>query len=163
MCIHYHFDGFSSLLADLVSGKKQFGFLWLEVSPVERAYGRWGWFSGIVFPPFVKLCTVQGALSPRMSWQILHLKQSWCISKPLSEWGRVLWQLLSALRFSRADRRGAAEWASTGLVLINDANTAPGAMSEQTGVMSALATDGRAPFPVLHWLLQHLELLNKEQ
>lgn len=57
--------------------------------------------------------------------KILCLKQSWCISKPLSEWGQALWQLLFAVRFSRADSRGAAEWASTGPVLINDANTAP--------------------------------------
>ncbi|KAI1242062.1 Protocadherin Fat 3 [Lamprotornis superbus] len=66
------------------------------------------------------------------------------------------------VRFSRADSRGAAEWASAGLVLINDGSTAPGAMPEQTGVMSALATDGRAPFPVLHGLLQRSELTQEK-
>lgn len=93
----------------------------------------------------------------------LRLKQSCCISRALSERGRALWQLLFAARFSSADSRGAAEWASAGLVLINDANTDRGAMPEQTGLMSALATDGRAPFPVLHGLLQRSELVNEEQ
>lgn len=34
---------------------------------------------------------------------------------------------------------------------------------EQTGVMSALATDGKAPSPVLHGLLERSEPVNKEQ
>lgn len=37
------------------------------------------------------------------------------------------------------------------------------AMLEQTGVMSALATDGKAPSPVLHGPLERWELVNAEQ
>lgn len=138
--------------------------VWFSVAwSLESAYGGWGWFSGIVFPPFVKLCTVQGALSPRMSWQTLRLKRPWCIPKPLSGWGQALWQVLFAVRFSRADSEALLNGPARGWCWWMMQTQAWGAMPKQTGVMSALATDGRAPFPVLRGLLRHLELVNEEQ
>lgn len=128
MCIHYHFDGFSSLLANLVSGKEQFGFLWLGVKfnlwrvLTGDGGGSLGLFFLLCQVVYCAGCTFS---QDELTNKILCLKQSWCISKPLSEWGQALWQLLFAVRFSGADSRGAAEWASTGPVLINDANTAP--------------------------------------
>lgn len=114
---------------------------------MDRAYRRAGWFSGVVFSPFVKLCTVQGTISPGTSWQIHRPKYSWCISKPFSERGRALWQVLSA------DSRGPAEWAGAGQPWLTMLTQPREATLEQTGVMSALATDGKAPSPALPFLL----------